>query len=411
MTKEDIVKAAFKVWGRDLYRTSSLSQVARELGVSKPALYRHFENKEALIQAMHNVFFDDFAALLKEGYEKAKSGGTRQENYLNIMRTIAEYYIRKREIFVFSLIRVYCRSEKDNIRKEFLRRGVDFELFTTGKSETQAFPSNFHLIMATLIFWVSQYHQENLENFRNRQEIPAETPDNEQVKLILAEIESRIRRGLDLSAEKIAALDYERLEQQVNERINGKISDNMDENALLKAVAGAVAEAGPWEVSMEMVARRSGLSKSGLYAHFKNKQDMLEKLLMSEFTGILNSAKTQIETSLVPEEQLYLGIISIVDYLRHRPEFFLAMEWIKTRKLDLNKTALAKIQYTIGDIKLEAVKKQDQQWLILTAQWIFFMVISILTWGPQTKPQVPNESFRCLFRFIAQGLEGMKNEV
>jgi AcrR family transcriptional regulator len=45
---------------------------------------------------------------------------------------------------------------------------------------------------------------------------------------------------------------------------------------------------------MEMVARRSGLSKSGLYAHFKNKQDMLNRFFITEFTRIANYAKAQI---------------------------------------------------------------------------------------------------------------------
>ncbi|MDR0472401.1 MAG: TetR/AcrR family transcriptional regulator [Treponema sp.] len=40
MTKNDIIKAAFRVWGREFYQTASLSELALELGASKAALYR-----------------------------------------------------------------------------------------------------------------------------------------------------------------------------------------------------------------------------------------------------------------------------------------------------------------------------------------------------------------------------------
>jgi AcrR family transcriptional regulator len=38
MTKQDIIKAAFRAWGRELYQTMSLTQIADELNVTKPAL-------------------------------------------------------------------------------------------------------------------------------------------------------------------------------------------------------------------------------------------------------------------------------------------------------------------------------------------------------------------------------------
>ena len=52
MNQEDILQAAFLVWGREAYKKMSLSDVAQELAVTKPALYRHFRNKEALLEAM-----------------------------------------------------------------------------------------------------------------------------------------------------------------------------------------------------------------------------------------------------------------------------------------------------------------------------------------------------------------------
>ena len=57
MTNDDIIKAAFKVWGRELYRTTSLTEIALELGVSKTALYRHFKDKDSILEAKYEFTF------------------------------------------------------------------------------------------------------------------------------------------------------------------------------------------------------------------------------------------------------------------------------------------------------------------------------------------------------------------
>jgi AcrR family transcriptional regulator len=220
----------------------------------------------------------------------------------------------------------------------------------------------------------------------------------------------------------VAALDYQGLEKQAAGIVYEEAGEG--DNTLLKAVAEAVAEAGPWNASMEMVARRSGLSKSGLYAHFKNKQDMIDKLFITEFTRIANVAKAQIETAEGSEEQLYLAILSIVNYLRARPEIFEAIDWIKTRRLELGEAVSDRLSEIIQTIKIQVIQQYDRQSLVWIAQWIIFLIVNTLAWWSSPVPwngqlnkntdwaknlaEVPIESFRVLFRFIALGAEGLQ---
>lgn len=415
MTRDDIVKAAFKVWGRDLYRTTSLSEIARELGVSKPALYRHFKDKNALLEVMFTVFFDDCAAFIKNGHEKAVNTGDKRESYLIWLRTITEYYARNRDFFIFSLVRVFSTMDRLSLNKEFLDRGIDFGHSALSDRVQAVYPSKMQLGMATSIFCIGQLHR----NVLKKGEIPTE----EQVKSSVLEVERLVTQGLCLDAGKLAALDYQNLEK----RAAGTEYGDAETNALLKAVAGAVAEAGPWSASMEMVAKRSGLSKSGLYAHFKNKQDMLVRLFISEFTTIVKFAKAQVESSDVSEEQLYLTIISITNYLRSRPEILVALDWIKSGRLDLGDDVPAYLYREIGTIKFEAIRNYDRNMLVRVAQWVIFMIVNTLalwrrdenagtgsakkqnhdiSWA-RNASEIPNESFRTLFRFIALGLEGL----
>ena len=407
MTKDDIIKAAFKVWGRELYRTTSLTEIAQELGVSKAALYRHFKDKETLLEAMYPSFFDNCATFIKNGCEKAGNAASRQETCIMLMRTIAEYYILNKDAFIFSLVRVFNNLDRQNLAKEFLKRGINFEFMVREEAKDAPYPSMMQLIITTTILRIAISHRQSRET--------GELQTDETVKNVLNQIESRIKNGLNLDARKIAALDLETLERQVS----GTAYEDTENNAILRAVAEAVAEAGPWNASMEMVAKRSGLSKSGLYAHFKNKQDMLDQLFITEFSRLVNFAKAQLETTEVPEAQLYLAIMSIVYYLRSRPEIFIAIDWIKTRRLEFGEEVSALISRTIASIELGVVKELDPHMLLDIAHWMLFLIVNTLAWWP-SKPEagrniewakntkeIPNESFRFLFRFIAIGLEGL----
>jgi AcrR family transcriptional regulator len=409
MTNDDIIKAAFKVWGRDLYRTTSLAEIALELKVSKSALYRHFKDKNALLDAMHSAFFDDCAGFLKKSCEKAEAAPSAQEAYLAFIKIIAEYYIRNKEAFIFSHLLVDNSHERKNTVEQLKARGVNFK-HQVFENKAGLYPAKMQLLLVTAVFCVASFHY---ENFRT-----GSVPQEKAIIAALCRIEGLVKNGLKMDGRKIAALDYERLERQAA----GLVGEGGEDNALLKAVAEAVAEAGPWDASMEMVARRSGLSKSGLYAHFKNKQDMLAQLFIAEFSKIVNFAKAQIETTEAHEEQLYLAIISIVYYLRSRPELFVAMDWIKTRQLDLGKDMPGRLFRIIRSIKLEAVRKQDQHFLLWAAEWVIFMIVNTLALWPsrggklssaneeawtKSAADVPNECFRGLFRFISLGLEGL----
>jgi AcrR family transcriptional regulator len=51
-TLERILEAASRVFAREGYQGASMTAVAAEAGLTKPTIYNHFENKEALYQAM-----------------------------------------------------------------------------------------------------------------------------------------------------------------------------------------------------------------------------------------------------------------------------------------------------------------------------------------------------------------------
>ena len=51
-TKEQILLAALELFAREGYEGTSISMIADALGLSKGALYRHYEGKQAILQAI-----------------------------------------------------------------------------------------------------------------------------------------------------------------------------------------------------------------------------------------------------------------------------------------------------------------------------------------------------------------------
>jgi AcrR family transcriptional regulator len=234
----------------------------------------------------------------------------------------------------------------------------------------------------------------------------------------MAEMEEKLNSGLILEKSRIEALEYEKLEALAAGALDANAG--ADENGgILQAVGAVVAEKGPWNASMGMVARRSGLSKSGLYAHFKSKHDMLRQLFVTEFERIAALARKNTKLSAVPEERLYLGIFSIVSYLRSRPEILVAMNWVRTRRLDMGPPPRKYRFWVFEDIGIEALRDEGN------SHWIFFLIVSMLSrwYRMNSGPGIPgrswqpaeggfaglsNGSVRRLYRFVCLGFRGFE---
>jgi len=393
VTKIEIVDAAFKVWGRDFYRKTSLSQLAGALGVSKPALYRHFENKQALISAMTDRFFDDFAGSVKADFQNALKTDDVNEGVSTIIRSISLFFASNVYALIFSLINLYDRNLDSKIISGSLKaRGADMSVIRQVIEKKYSVESAvIRLMFGALSFLMSHFHKTN-KSFDN-------PPTKKEINQIITTICVTIEHGLGYSDEK-TSVDFKKLEKQID-----KMTPNAETEPFFKAVAEAVAEAGPWDVSMDMVAKKLGLSKSSLYGHFKNRKDMLRRLFTSEFKRIIEFARLGISLSADTAEQLYLGIYSITVYLRSRPEILIAIAWIRTRKLDLGRPDKnMEIFRLFEDVDIEPMRNSPEEDKQRVSHLILFLLINILT--QSTAGKVQNNDIRMLYKFITLGLGG-----
>ncbi|WP_461246419.1 TetR/AcrR family transcriptional regulator [Treponema sp. R6D11] len=411
MTKTEIEDAAFRVWGRNLYRKTSLSQLAKELGVSKPALYRHFLCKQALTSAMTERFLDDFSASIRTDFERALQTNDVDEGISIIVQSITNYFARNVYALIFSITNIYERNlEIYSIADRMKERGVDMgTLEHIIEKKYKCDQKVIRLIFATITFLMSHFHKikETTDN----------PPTDDDIKKITELITMTIKNGLNLPPQNVS-LDFDDLENKID-----NMALNADTEPFFKAVAEAVAQAGPWDVSMEMVAKKLGLSKSSLYGHFKNKKDMLRRLFITEFKRIIEYAHLGISLSDKPEEQLYLGIYSITVYLRLRPEILVALNWFRARKIDLGKPDKnIEIFRLFENVNIESMNNAAEDDKEHISHWICFLLINILMHptlilsvklsAKQKKMikidnlKAQNNDIRLLYKFITQGLGG-----
>ena len=84
-TKEDILITAVKHFANKGYENTALEEIAKEIGITKPAIYYHFKNKQELY---NEIFKEKFSKL------KFQKKETLEENIKEYIYTLGEFFIK-----------------------------------------------------------------------------------------------------------------------------------------------------------------------------------------------------------------------------------------------------------------------------------------------------------------------------
>ncbi|MDR1149097.1 MAG: TetR family transcriptional regulator, partial [Spirochaetaceae bacterium] len=382
------------------------------LGVTKAALYHHFRSKEEILDTMYDTFFEDISDCLRTPFEeildRMEHGADIQQAFklfLRVNTEITVFFTSKPWYFIFALIKVHGNKILTPKFSACMReRGLDVEKLKQivySVNEKNIYPSPVRLIFSATICIMAQ---------SLRMMLVKKLPNINALE-ITKKIDDFIRHGIGFREEKIRALNWEALEKAAAWREPAGGGGGR-RKWLIKAAASVVAAVGPWSASMAMVAEKSGLSKSGLYAHFVSKHDMLCQLFIGEFEDVIQHAQAVSRMSDIPEEQLYLAIRAIEGFLTSEPEFLAAISALKMRRIDFNKmnnlhkdtheyhSRLIQIFSCIKNTSGEALIDETMTTVIL------FILTDILIQKPASMDykSIPNESFRIFYKFIALGI-------
>ncbi|MFQ3547738.1 MAG: TetR/AcrR family transcriptional regulator [Termitinemataceae bacterium] len=452
MTQQDILQAARIVWGNNFYKTMSLADVAQYLGVTKPALYRHFTNKDALLDALYVDFFDRYARYLQQALPSIFEGLDRKP-LVALAGSMADYFIRDPYDFIFFLNLVLGQEKPGRtVKEELEKRGVPAKIWKDVGGALYV-----RLISATVLFAVARYHVRHCTSQGTENHKTATTPrpenrpgplcESEEVRTTIKvvtdlvaygfcdiDVVSRLpdlahldRRYAEHSAQPLATEGASACAAPMAPEATTARAENAaraasisaavgasarsSAKALLCSVAQAIAAVGPWAASMKYVAQQAGLSKSGLYAHFASKEAMLRQLFITQFELLISQVKQILPLSREPLEQLYLLMRTVWEYLRSNQDILLVLDWVRLQRIDLGplfpEGSLELFQFIRSLPRRLPLNDWDELAII---RWILFLEVNQLLVEFRRAPEeaVSLDTLHRLFLYITTGVEGCK---
>jgi AcrR family transcriptional regulator len=114
--KEKIVQSAFQVFTKKGYQTATMDDVAKEVGVSKAALYQYFKNKKELLNEIVLSYHNMFREVLRTAIE-------RQDNH-NLADEVQGALLKKYRLhheMLFEVIAIAAHDEeiKQSLKAEY----------------------------------------------------------------------------------------------------------------------------------------------------------------------------------------------------------------------------------------------------------------------------------------------------
>ena len=150
-TSQNIVEASFKLMAEHGIEKMSLSMIAKEVGISKPAIYYHFSSKEALVDFLfeeifsgyHFVNYFDKEHYTKENFaEKLISDGlhmlSEYEGQEGILRVINEFIVTASRNEKYQKRLFEIQEDFLNGFHDLLKKGVELDVVSQQATEENA---------------------------------------------------------------------------------------------------------------------------------------------------------------------------------------------------------------------------------------------------------------------------------
>ncbi|MGH0591481.1 MULTISPECIES: TetR/AcrR family transcriptional regulator [Bacillus] len=150
-TSQNIVAASFKLMAEHGIEKMSLSMIAKEVGISKPAIYYHFSSKEALVDFLfeeifsgyHFVSYFDKGQYTKENFaEKLIADGlhmlSEYEGQEGILRVINEFIVTASRNEKYQKRLFEIQEDFLNGFHDLLKKGVELDVVSQQATEENA---------------------------------------------------------------------------------------------------------------------------------------------------------------------------------------------------------------------------------------------------------------------------------
>jgi len=325
-TKELILDAAFSFCKEPRFSVFSMSELAAKVGISKPAIYRHFKDKDAVLAAMRERFIEALANCLRDVQDVCNMKRIPVDAVANVVQFFTEnpHYVNymmgslaSQKNFEFMLTQ---EMEKRGIG--FLA-GFQFEKDNTEKIVIKDFTRYIRAIYCGVtIFIFIKGREKRIAQGTKPQ--PVEAFSHKLVYFLAHGFAGTCQPDDIVYPKPISAARFSELDALCT------IGDDVlpVENRFFTAFASVIKKYKMTGVTVERIADELGMAKSSLYEYFDNKNEMIRTLIVKELSLLDTIIKENTVEAQNFTEYLYILIRSEFSFFSLRASIIPICGWL-----------------------------------------------------------------------------------
>lgn len=408
-TKNLILKAAFSFYKETMTRDFSMNELAAKVGLSKPAIYRHFKNKEAVLEAMKISFFDSIAEKFNECDLSKKLSG--EEHGKKIIEVLLAFFVQNPQFINYFIYQLTLTPDfLKTMRDEICNRGVSENLEFFNKSEKKIFYSAHDYFFGISILFFIKVREKHLKLGEN-------VKDVSYFSSHLYDFLHAGFRGLSRPGEEFYPVEIskERL-SELESLCRTKPEDFPPEDKIFKAIASVIRKYTVNGVTIERIAGELGMAKSSLYFYFENKNQMVYSLVKKEieFLAVLCQENSLEAKNL--SEFIYISMLIEINFFLNRSSLLTICGWLLQTSTEepFDDKPENSGTNSVWDKVLESFSKRVDLGFEFKGEVLRFwlgilpVAITVLKWQNNFDDEKIVEAVKYIFGFVQNGISAEK---
>ena len=406
-TKEKILECAFGLYEKPRMSEISLSEIAAKAGISKTAIFRHYKNKEELMEKMREKFFEAFALMISQLDDSRKPYNLKGvEKAVRCVFDFCQNYPNYLSYFL-----------QVSLSDELLTEGVNMVLLDNGINviNEDVFKDKKNFVAQNM---VPSFFQHTLLHFLilafcSMKDV-VKINDIERYKTKVSEL---IYSGLGKKKNPIS----EERKKELDEHCKLQLESDEKSNRFFNAFIQLMQDNRSSKITVEKIAAALGMAKSSIYSFFANKNDYLMNMLFQETERVCSILKEKSAAAKNPDEAIYIMMRTQANYFAMRPQVIMLHGYFIFQEAALApedaKTFEKKAAELFKSISLEGIAPAAFDFpvnnnSVLFVKWVSGLTVGFMLMG--TKYNFPPEWLdfyvSTVFEMIECGIKYIKND-
>ncbi len=318
-TKELILDAAFSFYTKPYIRDFSMSELAAKVGLSKPAIYRHFKNKADLQKEMQTYFFTLIAHTLKNAQENSEKADCGKE-YLESLIVFFAENIQYINYFICEVI-----VEQDFfylMDKELASCGVMKKMEDIIDLSDEVYSRARNSFVGISILFFIKARKDTIA--RKERVSSVEQFASSVVGFLGKGLRGFSKQGEPAWPSEISSGRFSELEKLCSI----KNLDLPEENKIFRAISSVIRKFSTAGVTVERIAGELGMAKSSLYFYFENKNQMIFTLVKKEMSLLFMICQENLAEARNFSEMIYVALMTEINFFLDRSSMLSICGWL-----------------------------------------------------------------------------------